>query len=558
MNIISRRATAALAAAAATALAAVAQQQLNKEVVIERDIVPHLEQATRHDPALTIVRPSVSLSPLTYSDRAVAAPTVPLAYSLEPAAGMAATATSPYRGYVFAGWPLAGAGYSIINRSDLQLDVNAFFSHDRDKDDELDMRTDALTASAALRWTPLAGRTLTADFRYGYTNYSRDYLNHAQAQWFNNPSLTLGWSSQTDAPVSYSVGAGVSYFGFARDYVVDATRFSINPDLSPLHEQVYTLSAGIGYRGSSVSRLGLDVDGTLIHDSHTLVLKTYNTMGAPDRHARGVARFMPYYRYTGGSNGLSARVGLNLGVAADNGADLCVSPDVTFDWQVSSRLGLTLSATGGVVANTLEEVTGENLFVATMMSYRHSHIPVDAQLKVRVGPFSGASLTLWGGYARANDRLMPYCVGLDYYMLPTDVKGWHVGASLQYSYRDIVGVSITYQGASHGDDSGYYMWTDGARGDLRSAITVTPIRPLQIQVGYDVTYGRRVRTLQGGDFGWTRMHNATSLWASAMYRILDPLSAFARVSNILDHEYEELPGIPGCGLDFNVGLSYKF
>lgn len=540
-----------------------AAQQLDKEIVIERDIVPHLEQATRHDPAYTIIRPDMQPQTLSFSDRTVPVNTVPLHSLLEPARGARALATSPYRGYVDAAWPgVIAAGYSIINTPEMTLGVHGAYGHDPYTAQDIDMRADMGWAGADFSWSPLAGRTLTAALDWRYVNYSRHYIttSDAPAQYFNNPSLTLGWSSNTTSPLSYNVGLGASIFSYGHDYVADIIGLPADFSLASVHENVYALDAGIGYRGSDVSDFGLDIHADLIHDSRMAWLSSPGHITPNSGHTRSVAGFKPHYTYSDAARGITARIGLDLGLAGADGVDFYIAPDIQLAWNISQRLGLTLDATGGVVANTLAEVTGTNIYTASMLSYRHSHIPVDATLGVRVGPFYGASLTLTGGYARANDWLLPYNMHNDYLMLPRDVKGWHVGACLEYSYRDLIGASVAWQGASHGDNSGYYSWSDGAAGVLDASVTCTPWSPLQLQVGYGVRYGRRTLTMDGDveSVCWRSMNNAANLWAGATYRILDPLSVFGRVSNLTNYDTEILPGLPAKGLDFVVGASFKF
>lgn len=90
--------TAYILAAAAAALipaGAAAQQQLDKEIVIERDIVPQLDPATRQNPGMTVLRPAITPRDLQYSDRTAPVMTVPQNITLEPAAGAPPTMSLP-------------------------------------------------------------------------------------------------------------------------------------------------------------------------------------------------------------------------------------------------------------------------------------------------------------------------------------------------------------------------------------------------------------------------------------------------------------------------------
>lgn len=546
--------------AAVAGITAAAQDELNKEVIIERDIVPVLEQATRHDPGMTVVRPTLTQPALTYSDRAAATQTVPQAYTLEPALGAQAVHTSPYRGYVYAGWPGVTAGYRILDRDGLTLGVQAQYLHNRYAGDDYTVTANDAGARLYFGWTPRAGRMLTASLAYGYRNFSRPYIAPGlERQALGSPVLRLAWHSDTGAPFSYHAGASASLTSYAEDAVFDIAGVPADFSTAPVREAIYVLEGGIAWRGSAVSQFGLDARGQLMHYNRLAAVSRPGVIQPYSQHHRAVSTFRPYYRFTSADHGVTARLGLNVGLTSCNGTDVSVAPDINLAWNISERLGLTLDATGGTVANTVSEVADQYIWAAPMLAYRHSHIPVDAQLGVRVGPFAGASLTIYGGYARANDWLMPYAMGHDYFMTPRDVKGWHLGVRAAYSWRDIAGVAVSYEGASHGDDSGYYRWRDGARGILDASVTVTPLRALQLQAGYSVRYGRRCLTYTAPDtYAYTAMHNSADLWAGAAYAVSRPLSVYARVNNILNHEAEILPGLPDRGINFVVGAGYKF
>ena len=116
----------------ATALAVVApafgaaQEQLSKEITVEREIVPEVRAASRLDLyPRQIAFPHESRS-LDISDRSVRGEINPGIAMLEPAATEAAAPPTPYRGYLDAGYfPAANAslsaGYAIVSDAATRL-----------------------------------------------------------------------------------------------------------------------------------------------------------------------------------------------------------------------------------------------------------------------------------------------------------------------------------------------------------------------------------------------------------------------------------------------------
>lgn len=555
--------TAYILAAAAAALipaGAAAQQQLDKEIVIERDIVPQLDPATRQNPGMTVLRPAITPRDLQYSDRTAPVMTVPQNITLEPAAGAPANYVSPYRGYVIAGWPGLAAGYSIFSCPNLQLDVHAGYLNENYTADDIKIRTDIVNAGADLMWRPNEEHRLDAAVHYRYSAFDRNYIPGAPGQHFNNPSLRAAWSfTPRYSRLRVHAALGATLFNYAKPYAPADVSFSELFDLSGVHEGDYRLDAGVGYSVNNTSTLGIDVAGQLLHYNHYAFTPSPFNVLVAGLHNRGNIHLRPHYDYRSSDSRLSVRIGLDADYTHDTDNKFHVAPDVSAAFNPSQRLGIQLAVTGGTSANTLTQACDITQYAASMLAYRSTYVPLDATLTLRVGPFAGASLELFGGYAYAQDQLVPFAINHDYFLIPRNLRAWHAGARVAYSYRDIIGATVTAETATHSDDNSYYAWSDGARGLLDAAIVCTPIKRLQIECGYSVRYGRRaLALLDDGTVGYYGLHNDSDLWAGVGVSILRQLSIFGRVNNILGHKAYELPYLPADGLTWSVAAAYKF
>lgn len=541
-----------LAAVAATT--ATQAQQLDKEIVIARDIVPELSPATRLDIPMTMLRPTVSERTLRYSDHAAGIDYDPYMFTLDAARAGDAIPLSRYRGYVDAGWPGIAAGYTILNSSKVQLGVDATYLHNQYTRDAMTMRTDIVTAHAGLKWTPVQDGTLEADVRYLYANYARNYLPDAGNQHLNAPDVKLRWTQSVNDRVTWHAGVGAGVFNYANPYVSALLNGTLG---APAHETHYTALAGIGYDASRVSHIAVDVDAEILHYNRILTAESPSgdVVMLPN-HNRWLTRINPRYEFDNGR--FAARVGLHVDLESCNRFEAYFAPDVMAAYNISQRIGVRLDINGGTRANTLSQMFDRTLYAAACLSYVASNIPIDARLTLRVGPFAGAALEAYGGYARANDWATPLYNGTDYLYVPCDLKAWYAGVRATYSWRDIVGVSVSYEGASHGADSGYYAWNDMAKGVLDASVGVTPWKGLRVDAGYGLRHGRRARVLSQGIAVWSDLGNAADLYVGAGYRILDALSVYARVNNLTGSHAQLLPGLPMQGVNFTAGIAYKF
>jgi outer membrane receptor protein involved in Fe transport len=190
-----------------------------------------------------------------------------------------------------------------------------------------------------------------------------------------------------------------------------------------------------------------------------------------------------------------------------------------------------------------------------VFAYDSSTIPISFDAGVVVGPWRGAYLELFGGYAKAENWLMPSYVNMTNFYTSTDIKGWHGGVKAGYNYRDIVDFSIRYETASQDLNRGYYLWRDRAKSVLNLTLQVTPIQPLDVVVGYEL---RKDRYCNVSDLELCEMGDAENLSIGANYQLEDRLSLFGQIENLLNSEYL-LPGnVPAQGINALVGVNYKF
>ena len=145
--------------------------------------------------------------------------------------------------------------------------------------------------------------------------------------------------------------------------------------------------------------------------------------------------------------------------------------------------------------------------------------------------------------ARANDWLMPVANSysdLSTSFHPVDMKGYKLAVNAGYTYRSLLALTLRAEMAPQKYDKGYYLWRDRARYVFDAALTVTPIKPLDVTVGW--TYrGKRSQAeiWATGDFESPVFHSAllplgniSDLHFDVAYRFNSRWSAFGSASNL--------------------------
>ncbi|MDE6368896.1 MAG: TonB-dependent receptor, partial [Muribaculaceae bacterium] len=244
------------------------------------------------------------------------------------------------------------------------------------------------------------------------------------------------------------------------------------------------------------------------------------------------------------------------------------APDVMLDWNVANQFAIYAKISGGEHLNTLRSLYDYCPFVGGIWQYQRSNVPVTADLGFNIGPFTGFSAKIFGGYAKANDWLMPQLSSLGYQSSGShkiiidqtnygayDLAGWHAGVGLSYDWRSIVKAEVTAETASNDIDKAYYLWRDRAKYVINASVEVRPISPLKIAVGYEL---RTDRHNYLSAISPIKLKSLSNLTLGASYEISDQLTVFARGENLLNRHYNLVTDIQAQGLKGLLGLSYKF
>lgn len=535
-------------------------QNLTKEITVEKDIVPVERDAHRLRVTPSMYLPEVSRKRLSWSDRAVAAPVTASISTLAPAQYMSTVAPSPYRGYVGLGYfPSMQAAFTAGYRfADTDLTrAGAWLQYDGSDykgtniaGNKLSYRDHTARLGIDVSNTFKEIGTLDARLNYTFAGYNYPALtDKGVSMTANDVRLALGWRSQVDA-FSYSIGLDYNFLKFGK--ALDAAE-------KGLGENYLDLDLGLAYSFGSDSRVGADIDFAMVADNGAV---------APglDKNS-GLVSVAPYYAVVGDT--YRVRLGLRGGAAFKRGGKGFVAPDVKLEWLPSAHFTAFVKCDGGTVLNPMARLWADDHAVAPVLDYFQSLAPTRRKWGVEggfvVGPFAGASIEAWGGYADMENQLMPTVIGGMPLLAAYNFKSINYGVAFNYNYRDMAVVRVSYEGAPSDIDRGYAAWTDRAKSALKASLTVKPVDALDITLGYTLRGDRTVYSLRPveagpfeGGFSPVDLDDVSSLDLGLGYRFSDRFTVWGRGENLLGTKWQSSYLMPCKGLTGLVGITYRF
>lgn len=444
--------------------------------------------------------------------------------------------------------------------------------------------------------------SMLLDYRLGYFNYYGYYapaldgmeVSKAPSQTLNDVAARFGWSSLLQGDVRYDAALSLRYFGLRALYeplLFDSSNMphSRLNHLKGEKETHLQLDGGVTYDLDSSSSLGVRAQGDALFYSVPMWRER-------DIDDYGNLSLRPGYRLARGNTDINigARLDFTFG-AGPKGGRFSVfhpAPDVRVDFK-SGLAGMFLHVGGGVELNTLSSrFTRDYYACPALISTTPAYSPIDADLGVSFGPFSGLTATLSFGYKYT--RHVPY-EGLYTYWLnhfrpqaadgvsilspmeATDmtVKGWRLRTEVNYTLSDMVRIGMDASYQPQDGERGYVNGIDRSRWTLAASACVRPVKKLEIEARYNYRGLRRVycpavQALdEGGSItidGSTMRHSVqamhlpdiTDVSLRAAYDITPSLTVSIQGDNLLNRKIELLPDVRSQGVNILAGLQFTF
>ena len=592
------------------------KKDLTKEITLEKDFVPVEKKATKKNTLPTVKKVSApAKTTLNYSDWSEPTSVPTSIPTMMPYGYRTAHNFSDKRGYLQIGGGMqanftGSAGYRILdteqNTLGIWLQHNSTWAGKNgsklilNEAERLKQKFNDNVIGVNFENNNKAG-TLDASFRghfdsfnyYGGRNEDWDDKNK---QSFNEFGGQIGWEGAPivlrDSELGYHAGIGVNHAGY------DKTLFE---NVKGAKETVLNFNVGATYQLGK-GTLGLDLTGDYVHfkcgTTPAFYLFDDNTgYNVSNNYNNFMLTLSPYYQWQ--NNIFRALLGADITLGDmrlyGDTKKVHVSPRVKLDIDIVDGAAFFVDVDGGKTLNTLSSMASLNRYSDPTGCYYNTFSPLDGRAGFKIGPFSGFSAQIYGGFgifkSDYSSIVDPFTfssheiiddsenyVGIH---LPTTLKyattyyhnyksrGAYFGAELAYKYRSLIEAKATFQYApadEYEEDGDWYKGysmdgVDGANLDAKFDVRVTPIRPLAIDLGLHYRGGRSY--LEPTDMTFTKyafsdMDDMINLHVGASYRFDKVLTLWVKGNNLLNRKWDYMPGMGAQGLNFMGGVSLVF
>ena len=596
-----------IAAVLISAAAVNAQDNLTKEIVVEKNYVPEEQKADKINEAPELLEIKAEQSDLKFSTRSIAVDASGEVRTMAPYGYKTAYDFGINRGYLnfSAGSFLnmkGSAGWRIVDNDATKL--NLWLEHESSwgmKNDifKRGMHTQGFSASDTSKQKfshELVGvnfsqefglNTFRADAYYRFLRQNQNLFTADEGivEQFcniNEVNATVGFSGCTyDEDFRYSVDFNFDYLG--NDFYGDEAFDKIN-----FNQKDFRLFGGIAKDWSEANTFALDFDGEFLSRKGLIYNDKVATAYVGSRKTVGKIRLVPRYEYR--RNGVTFGVGMKMDISFNDGAALRFSPDVFLNAKIAKGFAVNLSVKGGKEFNSFSKMLAYSRLMNTAQILGSSYTPMDARIGINLGSFGGFKLNLFAGYGIFKDAMVPVhkivsqpegsngFVQIPYGLTGiicrnTDMKGAFVGAELSWEYGKIIKISADGKYSPQDEDTGYCFGLDRPEYVMNAKIAVNPIKNLGINVGYELRGNRGVwyqdvKTVQNPEqqgatvdkLVWknSQLADVHSLYAGASYQINKYIGLNIEFNNILNRNWEVAQWYSAQGFSVIGGFSLKF
>lgn len=248
----------------------------------------------------------------------------------------------------------------------------------------------------------------------------------------------------------------------------------------------------------------------------------------------------------------SFKAGLHVDFQTDEMRPAQVAPDFRFSIKPFDFLRVNLSADGGRTVRSFKELYAISPWWGGEKQLRQSFDLLNSRLQLDARIIDGVHVGAWGGYRIVKDGVFATTLktnGLLYTgLLNQDATVWNMGANAVASWKDVVTLTASVD---------YFSWRSEA-----SVLEFAPEEDLKLNACtriMDKLYAdATLRYLRFVSVDGVRQPSVADLGLGARYTVLDNVSAFAKIENLLNRYSGLTPVYPQQGIHMLIGASLKF
>lgn len=554
-------------------------QTLNKEITIDKDVIPVEQSANRQSLLPNILSPELSPIKLQFDQSGIPVSLRPETYLYNIPSTFRAIRQQEARGYLDVGYfPIynagVSAGYDIIRTETDRLGAWLQFNGATWKDyNEYDSDTGPGIPYETKKQTYKSNNlSIGLDYNHNIENnmnlftglrYTGSWLDDSYdgSQSVYDLSLYLGLSGSASQRFKNYSTLFFDAFGFSKIWNSHYLPQEANPVKQINGGLKGYLSYILSEKGSS--SVGFEYKLDIIH-SNGACISSYETERTyyKDPGTKALISITPSFQSQGSAYYL--KLGVNASFAFNDGHVVHVAPDIAAGVHLSPYFTIGIAANGGTYTNTVQSLFQESQFINSAYKYSFSNIPLNSEVSMTIGPMTGLSLKVFGGYSIANNWLMPLTDYFNHSLYAVDLKAWKAGAEVRWVGNKWVDLHASATFAPSKFDRALWEWRDRAKMVIDARIVICPQGPFTLTAGLELRTGRkycRWMPDQLIDNVWVwDLKNVLNVKIGARYTISNNLAVFGRIENLLNKQWEDAinDDIQSKKIHGLLGINYTF
>ncbi len=552
------------------------ENDLNREMVLERAYNPVFKDASRIDQLPQITEPSVARSPIQYQFNTLSG-NFPLQWkTILPEKKMGQPDFTEQKGYVNFGIGMptntyGNAGILLIDdaANKLSFTLDHRLSNDRRKIQSTGGKQSIFSTDNALQGnysheSEKSAIDLAAGYKHSAFNYFGTpsdidpvlmfiYLSPAisdKHQIHNNLFFQGELKSLEKSTLEYKAKARYGYFG---------KKLSAPDSIDGNKEHHILLEGEISGSFMENSRIGLDIAlNNFIYNTDKR-LEIADDKLKPENY--GLFEFTPHYDIAGEK--FNVRLGLKSEFEFANKTVVHLAPNISGKWEFASRFFLNGNIGGGSKIYSFEQTDLEYRYLNPAMRLKDTFTPLDATVSIRTNAIPMFGFELLTGYKSGEEYYMTSDQAYNRINVLTphlsDIKQFKVGLLAQFNYEKKLDLQFKLMKYSYNAEPEETLVTEikaWNKPDLELSLdgNFKADEKLSMQMNYYLATGRYA--LVNGES--VKMNAINNLSIGGRYAFTKQISAFAQMNNILFQKYDLWYGMPAQNFNFVAGVGLTF
>lgn len=564
------------------------KKKLDREMTLEREYAPTVQDANKVNTLPAIKEPQVTKRAISYSPFTLATDPEKQISLLPSGNIMTQMDYNKRRGYlnVAAGMHLninGDFGYHILSTEKDKL--NVFLSH-RSTNGNIDYIQIEDQVKAKLN-DNVGGINYAHTFNKAILKLGGKY-NYSAFNYYGLPINNLSSlptedllqkadreTNQVNQTIQANIGIEAKedaafFYLIDLDYINFSHKYGLSKELDGPTE--HTLDAKFDFSAFFNGNQRVGVGGQVEYFAYNLPTYPAGTANCVfANHAEII--LSPYYKIAG--ENWHVKLGANVMFVTGEDNSFTASPNIAADVEVANKTVLYLKANGRLYSNSAYETSLVNRYFNPTEEIAPTREWLNGQAGVKCGAAPGFWFDVFAGYKiRSSDALfVPSRIfyegefaNYSNVLWGIDTKAFFAGANLKYSYQNYLDIQLkgVYNNWKGNYDDNWVGGTPNAdltyvygrpKAEINADVTVKPIEKLAIGLNYYLATDRYTRLFGAEDY---KLNNINELNLQVGYTFNDTFGAYIKLNNVLNQQYEMYYGYPMQGINIMGGVNINF